>query len=130
MNDTVSLLITLLTALNSVGLIGNGVWMYRKENKRIKQAEADKAEADLNTLAAREWKEIADNRERKLQDAYLQIKEKDSQITGLYDVVGAWRDQCDEKDKRIHELELKIMSYEIRLCNRRGCAEREPQTGY
>ena len=112
-------------------------FLFRKENKKIKgaeadkaQAEASKAEADLTTMAAREWKDIADNRERKLQDAYLQIKEKDTQITGLYDVVGTWRDQCDEKDKRIHELELKIMSYEIRLCNRRGCAEREPQTGY
>ena len=31
---------------------------------------------------------------------------------------------------RIHELELKLMSYEMRLCNRRGCADREPQMGF
>lgn len=113
----------LLSVLSAAGLLGGGVWMYRRENRRIKQAEAAKAEADLNTLAAHEWKEIAEIREVKLQ-------KKEEQITGLFDQIGKWRDRCDDKDTRIHELELKLMSYEMRLCNRRSCAEREPQTGY
>lgn len=113
----------LLSVLSAAGLLGGGVWMYRRENRRIKQAEAARAEADLNTLAAHEWKEIADHREQKL------IK-RDEQITALYDQLGRWRDRCAEKDTRIHELELKLMSYEIRLCNRRGCPDREPQSGY
>lgn len=120
----------LLSVLSAAGLLGGGVWMYRRENRRIKQAEAAKAEADLNTLAAHEWQGIAENREDKLRDAYTQIKEKDAQITTLFDQIGQWRDRCDEKDTRIHELNLKLMSYEIRLCNRRGCADREPQSGY
>ena len=113
----------LLSVLSAAGLLGGGVWMYRRENRRIKQAEAARAEADLNTLAAHEWKEIADHREQKLA-------KRDEQITTLYDQLGRWRDRCDEKDTRIHELELKLMSLEIRLCNRRGCPDREPQSGF
>lgn len=113
----------LLSVLSAAGLLGGGVWMYRRENRRIKQAEAARAEADLNIIAAHEWKEIADHREQKLEI-------RDKQITGLFDQIGQWRDRCNEKDTRIHELELKLMSVEIRLCNRRGCANREPQSGY
>lgn len=113
----------LLSVLSTAGLLGGGVWMYRRENRRIKQAEAARAEADLNIIAAHEWKEIADHREQKLEI-------RDKQITGLFDQIGQWRDRCNEKDTRIHELELKLMSVEIRLCNRRGCANREPQSGY
>lgn len=113
----------LLSVLSAAGLLGGGVWMYRRENRRIKQAEAARAEADLNTLAAHEWKEIADNREQKLT-------KRDELVAALHDQLGRWRDRCDEKDTRIHELELKLMSLEIRLCNRRGCADREPQSGF
>lgn len=123
MDNWITELSSLINVLSACGLIGGGVWMYRKENRRIKQAEADKAEADLNTLAAHEWKEIADNREQKLA-------KRDEQISALFDQIGRWRDRCDEKDTRIHELELKRMSYEIRLCNRRGCPDREPQSGF
>ncbi len=113
----------LLSVLSAAGLLGGGVWMYHRENRRIKQAEAARAEADLNTLAAHEWKEIADHREQKLEI-------RDKQITALFDQIGQWRDRCDEKDTQIHKLEIKLMSLEIRLCNRRGCADREPQSGY
>lgn len=34
----------ILSVLSAAGLLGGGVWMYRRENRRIKQAEAAKAE--------------------------------------------------------------------------------------
>lgn len=120
----------LISILSAAGLLGGGVWMYRRENRRIKQAEAARAEADLNTLAAHEWREIADHREQKLLSAHARANELTEKITAMFDQIGRWRDRCDEKDTRIHELELKLMSYEIRLCNRRGCADREPQSGF
>lgn len=130
MNEWVTNFSNLLSVLSACGLLGGGMWLYRRENKRIKKAEAAKAEADLNSLASKEWKEIAENREQKLDAALSRNKELSEQVTGLFDVIGQWRDRCDEKDTRIHELELKIMSDSIRLCNKRGCAEREPQTGF
>lgn len=123
MNEWLANLSNLVGVLSAAGLLGGGVWLYRRENKRIKRAEASKAEADLHSMAAHEWKDLAEAREVKLQ-------KKEEQITGLFDQIGKWRDKCDEKDTRIHELELKLMSYEMRLCNRRGCADREPQTGF
>lgn len=113
----------LLSVLSAAGLLGGGVWMYRRENRRIKQAEAAKAEADLNTLAAHEWKEIAEIREVKLQ-------KKEEQITGLFDTVGQWRDKYNELESKLHRLEVERIKEQIRICNKPKCADREPQSGF
>ncbi|MDE5944362.1 MAG: hypothetical protein K2G93_02110 [Rikenella sp.] len=123
MTEWITNISNLLSVLSAAGLLGGGVWMYRRENRRIKQAEAARAEADLNIIAAHEWKEIAEHREQKLEI-------RDKQITGLFDQIGQWRDRCNEKDMQIHRLELQLESQKIRLCNRRGCPVREPQSGY
>ena len=41
----------LLSVLSAAGLLGGGVWMYRRENRRIKQAEAAKRNAEAAAAA-------------------------------------------------------------------------------
>ncbi len=113
----------LLSVLSAAGLLGGGVWMYRRENRRIKQAEAARAEADLNTLAAHEWREIAENRE-------VKINKKDEKIEELYKENREWRDKYNELESQLHRLEVERIKEQIRICNKPKCADREPQSGY
>lgn len=113
----------LLNVLSAAGLLGGGVWMYRRENRRIKQAEAAKAEADLNTLAAHEWREIAENRE-------VKINKKDEKIEELYKENREWRDKYNELESKLHRLEVERIKEQIRICNKPKCADREPQSGF
>lgn len=113
----------LLSVLSAAGLLGGGVRMYRRENRRIKQAEAAKAEVDLNTLAAHEWKEIAENRE-------VKINKKDEKIEELYKENREWRDKYNELESKLHRLEVERIKEQIRICNKPKCADREPQSGY
>ncbi|WP_294599572.1 hypothetical protein [uncultured Rikenella sp.] len=113
----------LLSVLSAAGLLGGGVWMYRRENRRIKQAEAARAEADLNTLAAHEWREIAENRE-------VKINNKDEKIEELYKENREWRDKYNELESKLHRLEVERIKEQIRICNKPKCADREPQSGY
>lgn len=113
----------LLSVLSAAGLLGGGVWMYRRENRRIKQAEAARAEADLNTLAAHEWREIAENRE-------VKINKKDEKIEELYKENREWRDKYNELESKLHRLEVERIKEQIRICNKPKCADREPQSGY
>lgn len=113
----------LLSVLSAAGLLGGGVWMYRRENRRIKQAEAARAEADLNTLAAHEWREIAENRE-------VKINKKDEKIEELYKENREWRDKYNELESQLHRLEVERIKEQIRICNKPKCADREPQSGF
>ncbi|WP_294591439.1 hypothetical protein [uncultured Rikenella sp.] len=113
----------LLSVLSAAGLLGGGVWMYRRENRRIKQAEAARAEADLNTLAAHEWREIAENRE-------VKINKKDEKIEELYKENREWRDKYNELESKLHRLEVERIKEQIRICNKPKCADREPQSGF
>lgn len=113
----------LLSVLSAAGLLGGGVWMYRRENRRIKQAEAAKAEADLNTLAAHEWREIAENRE-------VKINKKDEKIEELYKENREWRDKYNELESKLHRLEVERIKEQIRICNKPKCTDREPQSGF
>ena len=113
----------LLSVLSAAGLLGGGVWMYRRENRRIKQAEAARAEADLNTLAAHEWREIAENRE-------VKSNKKDEKIEELYKENREWRDKYNELESQLHRLEVERIKEQIRICNKPNCADREPQSGF
>ena len=113
----------LLSVLSAAGLLGGGVWMYRRENRRIKQAEAARADADLNTLAAHEWREIAENRE-------VKINKKDEKIEELYKENREWRDKYNELESQLHRLEVERIKEQIRICNKPKCADREPQSGF
>lgn len=105
-------------------------FLFRKENKKIKgaeadkaQAEASKAEADLTTMAAREWKDIAENREEKL-------KKKEEIITQLYKTISEWRDNYNAVNDELHALKVELIKDKITHCEVERCPDRKPKTGF
>lgn len=113
----------ILTATTAL-LTGGVSWIaFYKISKRLKGAEARKAEQDNDISLAKEWRDTAEGRERKLT-------EKELKIDALYVELSKWRDENYALRSQIHELHLHNVSMEYRVCNRRGCSEREPQTGF
>ena len=105
-------------------LVASGSWIaFWKVSKRIKTAEAKKAELDNEISLAKEWRETAEAREEK-------IAEKDEKIDALYIELNGWRDRYNAlmEENNKHKIESANMAY--RVCNRRNCTQREPQTGF
>lgn len=108
-------------ALNLV-LGSGGLWLW-KETRRLKRAEVVREETNNAILAGNEWKEIAEQRE--------------DEITRLNAVIDArWDDKAKDREKIFDlmeentELKMKLQAAIFKLCEKRGCAEREPQTGF
>lgn len=102
--------------------VGSYVLFYRA-NKRKNEATATIAEAEAIKAFAAEWKEIADARDIKLD-------QKDAKIDSMYIVLNDWRDKFNAKSDECQTIKLENQSLKFRLCNKRGCEGREPQTGY
>lgn len=102
--------------------IGSYVLFYRA-NKRKSEATATIAEAEAIKAFAAEWKEIADTRDVKLD-------QKDEKIDNLYVTINDWRDRFNAKSDECQTVKLENQSLKFRLCNKRACEGREPQTGF
>lgn len=114
-----------LTALGMKELIM--WWLNRKNNARIADADAEKAELK------NEVDEFHFLRERlEFKDKELMEKEKRfvEQTEVVRDLNRKLLDQTIENGKlqaRVAELEAER---KMKLCERRGCLERQPQSGY
>lgn len=124
----IEIIIPVLSALVAGG--GLTSLFYFKLSRRLKSAEANKADAEVekakleNELSvAKEWKEIAQERERR-------IDAKDKKIDDLYLEISGWRDKYNVLDRASAEKDIALIQAAFKSCNRRGCADREPQTGF
>lgn len=103
-------------------LAGGGVWLWR-DTRRLKKAEAIREETNNAILAGNEWKEIAEKRESEINRLNTLLDER-------------WEDKAKDRDTIFKLLEekngisMKLQIANFKLCNRRGCPDREPQTGY
>lgn len=108
-------------ALNLV-LGSGGLWLWR-QTRRLKEAEAIHEETNNAILAGNEWKEIAEKRESEINRLNTLLDER-------------WEDKAKDRDTIFKLLEekngisMKLQIANFKLCNRRGCPDREPQTGY
>ena len=113
--DFISLILNLL-------LGSGGVWLWR-ETRRIKKAEAVHAETNNAILAGNEWKEIAEKRENEVERLNRLLDER-------------WADKAKDRDtifkllEEKHDYSIQLQIANFKLCNRRGCLDREPQTGF
>ena len=98
----------------------------------IKKAKAEARAAEIENVkqAVETWKEISNERQEEIGELKKELEEKDSKIDSLYLVNSEWRDKYNEKCAVITDLKVKMATNEVKLCKRRGCAQREPQSGY
>lgn len=117
-------------------------WLFtRKQNKRVAEAQADNAEyenyqkqidryeerlADKDRIIAEKDARLED-KERKYHD----ISDKYHEQTLLLREVQAERlkkeEECGNYKAKISEL---LAERKMKLCERKGCRERQPQSGY
>lgn len=109
-------------------------FVKRKSNKRIADAEADKAELknDVDEFhLLRERLEVADKhnleKEKQLYDKEQRFHEQTLLVREL-------NKQLLDAAKERGELLAKISALEaeraLKLCERKGCVQRQPQSGY
>lgn len=125
MNDMLQTAIAILGTLGGFEFIK---WIFnRKPNKRIVDAEADaaevRAEADEFHLY-RERLELADRqlleKEQRFHEQTILVRDLNKQLVSKVTEIGTLQ-------ARISALEAERA---MKLCERRGCTERKPQSGY
>lgn len=116
-----------------IGLIGGGTLVTLATLPSIiKKAKTDVVAAQLDNMqkVADGWKAIADERQEACQEKEHVIADKDAKIDALYIQLGTQREAYNAKVEENTELKVYKATNEVKLCMRRGCGDREPQSGY
>lgn len=117
-------------------------WVFtRKSSKRVEKAQADNAEYE-------NYQKQIDRYEERLADKDRIIAEKDARLEDkenkYHDMSNKYHEQtlllrevqakllkkeeeCGDKKAKISEL---LAEKKMKLCERKGCAQRQPQSGY
>ncbi|MCE8465893.1 hypothetical protein J8871_12360 [Bacteroides nordii] len=98
-------------------------WVNRKTNARKEDASADGMEIQnlLNIINAQSSQ--IDNQEKRMAT-------RDAKVDFLYSENNKLRSEQLELIKDRHELELRLKEAEIKKCDVRGCANRQPPSDY
>lgn len=120
MNEIYSLIIT--SAVNLIIGLG-GLLLFFPQLRRKHSSEADNSAVTTAHQSALEWKEIAEKREAK-------INKQNDLIDKLYEDKDAMRRKEFEDAKTIADLEIEKAKDKVKLCEKKCCSGREPQSGY
>ena len=123
------------TVMGAVGGLEFFKWLYTRRSKRKESiANAEKAEAEADKVAVEVESMEIRNREDEFHLLWERLRYKDEELVGkdkriteLVDIVLAKTMDIGELSARIRELEAER---KMKLCERRGCVERQPQSGY
>lgn len=125
MNDFVVTICTVVGALGGLEFIK--WWYHRKARTEVEKAEAESAriKADSDEFRyLRERIEMQDKdalaKEQRFNDQITHIRDLNRQIVAL---------EIEKGDLKAEVSALKA-ERKMKLCERRGCAQREPQSGY
>ena len=125
MNDFIMTICTVVGALGGLEFIK--WWYNRNARKEIEKAEAESAKikADADEFRyLRERIEMLDKdslaKEQRFNDQITHIRELNRQIVAL---------EIEKGDLKAEVSALKA-ERKMKLCERRGCSQREPQSGY
>jgi len=123
-----------------IGLVGGGAIVTLVTMPSIvkkSKAEARAAELDNALKVIEGWEKLANERqednsllEEKIRNNELRIDELNKRIDELYVINGDWRDKYNTIMEENTALKVKIATDEVKMCMVRGCAKREPQSGY
>lgn len=102
-------------------------WLNRGSNKRMAEAAADKAELSNEQDEFRFLRERLEFKEKELMD-------KEKRFVEQTEVVRELNRQLLAQTLENGRLQAKVAALEaeraMKLCERRGCAQRMPQSGY
>lgn len=105
-----------------VGGGGMSAFFYRKETKRMKEAEIESKEVDNEHKVAEEWQTISEGKQKRIDHLEETLGKKDEKIEELYVLVGTLREKVDQ-------LSTENAVLKIYKCETIGCPERKPPFG-
>jgi uncharacterized protein HemX len=114
--------VTIMGIISTI-LIGTNGWLFYKQNKLKKQQEANADMINNEAKQSEEWRKL-------YIDSKQELKEKEAKIDELYAKISNLRDKEEDLREALAKFEVKYVKDEIKLCNRKKCMDREPQTGY
>ena len=116
-----------------ISLIGGGTLVAAFTiPSAIRKAKAEARSADLDNLqkAVEGWRELADERQEENSSLHQRITDLTAQVDARYIDIGQWRDRYNALQEENTELKVQIASNRIKICEKPGCADRTPPTGY
>jgi len=93
-------------------------------------AEAKATEIENMKAVADGWKEIAEERQEACKEKDQRIAELTHQVDERYIDIGNWRDKYNAQQEEITSLKVQIAANTPKLCEKRGCPDRTPPSGY
>ena len=110
-------------AVSSIALPLIGAFMFYDARKRKEYAEAERTEAETESLRATEWRKL-----------YEELKEEgqrlNNKIDQLYQEKESDRQRIRELQEKNTALSLENQSLKIKECQVRGCGKRQPPSDY
>lgn len=118
-------IVNLLSAIGVSGLLGTllPALLNRRQTKKMQDSQLRQNDITNDIMVAKEWKEIAEKRE-------VQLDIKDKKIDELYISLNEIRTNHNATQRELQEMKLREVSCKVKLCERKKCMEREPQSGY
>lgn len=109
-------------------------WLNRKSNARIAEADADKAELKNEVDEFHFLRERLEFKDKQLMEKENQFAEKERRFVEQTELVRGLNKQLLDMTMENGKLKAEIAELRaeraMKLCERRGCMERQPQSGY
>ena len=104
----------------------------KKASAEARKEEAEAKTAELNNMqkVADGWKDLAEERQEANKEKDERIAELNRQVSERYVDIGNWRDKHDIQREEIATLRVKIAGMVPKHCEKPGCGDRTPPTGY
>lgn len=116
-----NILTIVITAIGSLfGWEGVKWLMTRKSNQRMASAEADSAETKAESDEFHHLRELITSLQEQLREEVAMYREQTQLVRQL-------QKDLLEAEKKVARLETERS---MKLCERRNCGQREPQSGY
>ena len=98
----------------------------------IKKAKAEARAADIANIqqAMHSWHLLADERQEELQQRNQRIDQLNTTIDNLYQLNSQWRDKYNSLQETNAQLRVEIEKNKVKICQKPGCADRTPPTGF
>lgn len=115
-----------------LGFVGGGLVSVLTIPSIIKKskAEANAAEIENMKSVTDGWKELAEERQEANKEKDARIAELTKQVDERYEDIGNWRDKYNTQQEEMTSLKVQLASQIPKICEKRGCDDRTPPTGY
>lgn len=131
MLDWLNLIIGIITGGGLITLI-TIPQIKKKADADAKKAAAEAKATEIENMkaVADGWKEISEERQEACKEKDQRIAELTHQVDERYIDIGNWRDKYNAQQEEITSLKVQIATNTPKLCEKRGCPDRTPPSGY